>query len=81
MKEEKTFGWALNKLKEGDRVARWGWNGKDMYLELQIPDENSKMKQSYIYIYPVGGGFIPWVASQSDLLADDWFYIMGEASG
>ena len=43
-----------------------------MYLTLQIPDEHSKMKQPYIYITPVGGQLVPWVASQADLLATDW---------
>ena len=73
------FGYALNALKEGRKVAREGWNGKDMWLELQVPDENSKMTLPYIYIeYPAGhvaypeGSRVPWLASQADLLAYDW---------
>ncbi len=54
------------------RYARAGWNGKGMYISLQVPDENSKMKRPYIYIVPVGGELVPWVASQSDLLSSDW---------
>lgn len=73
------FGVALEHLKSGGRVARTGWNGKNMWLKLQRPDENSKMTLPYIYIeYPKGhvaypeGSRVPWLASQTDLLADDW---------
>jgi hypothetical protein len=66
------FGDAIDILKLGGRVAREGWNGKDQWLELQTPDEHSKMQQPYIYISPVAGDLIPWFASQSDMLARDW---------
>jgi hypothetical protein len=73
------FGKALENLKNGHRVCREGWNGKGMWLLLQRPDENSKMTLPYIYIeYPTGhaaypnGSRVPWLASQTDLLADDW---------
>ena len=73
------FGWALRQLKEGFKVARTGWNGKGMWLSLQVPDENSKMTLPYIYIeYPEGhiaypeGSRVPWIASQTDLLRADW---------
>lgn len=66
------FGQALSYLKSGRRISRAGWNGRGQYLELQVPDSNSKMQRPYIYISPVDGALVPWVASQSDLLADDW---------
>lgn len=66
------FGEALQILKSGGRVARDGWNGRDMYVELQTPDEQSKMRRPYLYMRPVDGDLVPWVASQSDILADDW---------
>jgi hypothetical protein len=73
------FGWALAKLREGKRVRRAGWNGKGMWLELQVPDEHSKMSLPYIYIeYPKGhpaypdGSRVPWLASQTDMLGEDW---------
>ena len=66
------FGEALEVLKAGGRVTREGWNGKGMYVELQTPDDNSKMRRPYLFMRPVDGGLVPWVASQSDLLADDW---------
>lgn len=73
--QEKTsmgFGWALLKLKQGMKVFRSGWNGKGMYIELQTPDENSKMTLPYIYMETVQGDLVPWLASQTDMLATDW---------
>lgn len=66
------FGAALEALKDGLRVAREGWNGKGMYIALQEPDEHSKMGRPYLYMRPVDGELVPWVASQTDLLAEDW---------
>jgi len=73
------FQYALTALKEGQKVSRSGWNGKGMCLKMQVPDENSKMTLPYIYIeYPVDhiafpkGCRVPWLASQTDLLSDDW---------
>lgn len=66
------FSVALEKLKAGNHVTRLGWNGKGMWLELQVPDANSKMTRPYIYINIADGGRVPWVASNGDLLGDDW---------
>lgn len=66
------FGDALRALKSGRRVTRRGWNGAGQWLELQVPDEHSKMRRPYVFISPVGGDFVPWLASQSDMLAEDW---------
>lgn len=67
------FGWALAHLRMGEAVARLGWNGKTQFLKLQIPDQFSKMTLPYIYISTVQGDLIPWLASQTDLLATDWY--------
>jgi hypothetical protein len=69
---ETNFGWALAMLKEGKKVTRTGWNGKGMWLALQIPDANSKMQRPYIYISTAQGELVPWVASHADLLSTDW---------
>lgn len=66
------FSEALNELKKGLRVTRMGWNGVGMHIELQTPTETSKMKRPYIFMSPVDGQLVPWVASQTDLLAEDW---------
>lgn len=66
------FGWALEVLKDGGRVCRSGWNGKGMWLELQLPDFRSKMSLPYIYMFTAQGDLVPWLASQTDVLAEDW---------
>jgi uncharacterized protein DUF2829 len=69
------FGRALEHLNLGKKVARGGWNGKDMWIALQVPDEHSKMCRPYIYMRPIDAQLVPWVASQTDLLADDWYLV------
>ena len=69
------FGVALEGLREGMKVARQGWNGKGMFIKLQNPDENSKMRLPYIYMSTAGGELVPWIASQTDLLREDWVII------
>jgi hypothetical protein len=66
------IGQAVRRLQSSDRVARAGWNGKDQYLELQVPDKDSKMTLPYVYIHTVQGDLVPWLCSQTDLLANDW---------
>lgn len=70
------FGQAIEQMKTGAKVTREGWNGKGMWLALQVPDQHSKMQQPYIYMSPVDGKLVPWLASQSDMLADDWQVIV-----
>ena len=76
-KESAAFGFemALGVLRSGGRVRRTGWNGKGMYLGLQLSDENSKMDLPYIYMSMVQGNYVPWVASQTDMLIDDWMIV------
>ena len=66
------FSTALEWLKVGYKVSREGWNGKDMWIALQRPDEHSKMSLPYIYMFTADKKLVPWLASQTDLLADDW---------
>jgi len=70
--EQHGIGWAVKQLNDGKKVCRHGWNGKNMYLELQRPDEHSKMTEPYVYMKTAQGGLIPWLCSQADLLAVDW---------
>lgn len=78
MQPNLTFGEALQLLKDGKKVARRGWNGKGLWLELQTPDAHSKMTLPYLYLnYPddaqnTPSARVPWLASQTDMLADDW---------
>lgn len=72
------FGEALAVLKSGYKVQRTGWNGKGLWIELQAPDAHSKMTLPYLFInYPTDaqntpGARVPWLASQTDILAEDW---------
>lgn len=76
---EATFGMALELLRQGKFVARMGWNANH-YLGLQVPDAGSMNTLPYIYMIvglnskseDMQGNRIPWVASQTDLLARDW---------
>lgn len=76
------FGWALRQLKNGARVMRRGWNGKGMWLLLvdgkcagySVSDDDVEGLEllPWIGMRTAQGGFVPWLASQTDLIADDW---------
>lgn len=81
------FGEALKKLKEGKEVARIGWNGKGMFLYMVPASTFQVSRPPLLGIYPAGtsinyrahidmktadGSCVPWLASQSDLIDEDW---------
>jgi hypothetical protein len=66
-----TIGWAVKELQNGCRVRRSGWNGKGMWIGLMHPDEG-KMTVPYVYMFTAQGDLVPWLCSQTDLLATDW---------
>lgn len=80
------FGEMLEKLKAGQACARTGWNGKGMFIYLvqagkYEPTSNVAIGhfegelvpyQAYIAFKTVDNTVVPWVASQSDILATDW---------
>jgi hypothetical protein len=82
-----TFGLAVEALRMGKKVARAGWNGKGMFIFL-IPGSTFKVNRPPLLgIYPEGteinycphidmktadGKVVPWLASQTDILAEDW---------
>lgn len=79
--DDMDFGEALKALRAGERVCRRGWNGKGMWLALirseQLPVMESSSDEPlhwlpFIAMRPVGGGLVPWLASQTDILAEDW---------
>lgn len=82
------FGKALELLKEGHKVQRTGWNGKGMWIELNKIEklqEGVPEKLDYLkIIYPVGhsaylnGCDVPWLASQTDILAEDWCMLVSQ---
>ena len=67
---ELNFGWALDQLKDGKKVYREGWNGKGQYLQIVKQEDHNKLP--YIEMKTVQDQYVPWVASQTDMLADDW---------
>ncbi len=75
------FAQAIEEIRNNNKVRRSGWNGQGVFIQLQRPDENSKMTSPYIFIDTTGLQTnnpdapkirVPWIASQTDLLAEDW---------
>jgi len=73
---ELSFGDAIAYMKLGHKVARKGWNGKGMFLELQTPTINSKMTVPYpFFTIPnceEGTRCIPYASTIIDIMSDDW---------
>jgi hypothetical protein len=79
-----TFSEAIQLLKEGKRVQRQGWNGKGQYIELAtaISYKNAKgeiincnhdaIGNQAIAFVGTSGVQMGWLASQADMLAEDW---------
>ena len=84
-----SFGWALERLNEGSRVARAGWNGKGMWLmKIQGSNDIAKLHgygfgevlgeptfADTVIIRTPGHMLVAWNASQQDMLADDWVLV------
>lgn len=74
-----TFGLAIEALKRGHKVSRAGWNGKGMWLYF-IPASHWETTRGlelldglpWIGMKTVDDKFVPWLASQTDVLAEDW---------
>ena len=75
-----SFGLAIEALKKGKCVARAGWNGKGMWIGLHkeggefVREECGTLLQylDYIVMKTADNKLVPWLASQTDMLADDW---------
>jgi len=81
------FGQAIEELKAGRKCHREGWNGKDMFVFLVPGSTFTVNRKPLLGIYPEGteikyhahidmrtadGQIVPWLASQTDMLAEDW---------
>jgi hypothetical protein len=81
------FSQALDKIKAGERLRRSGWNGPDQFVFLVPGSTFQVSRPPLLGIYPEGttieyqphidirtqqGQIVPWLASQGDLMADDW---------
>lgn len=81
------FSEALNYLIDGKRISRKGWNGKNQYIELatNISYKNAKgeiinadhetMGKNAIAFVGTSGVQVGWLASQADMLSDDWMIV------
>lgn len=71
------FGQALEALKAGYKVNRKGWNGKGMYLGIIEGGgfRDGFRVQDFIYMKTADDKIVPWLASQSDMLAEDWGWV------
>lgn len=67
-----SFSAALIEVKKGASIQREGWNGKGLFVKAQYPDTHSKMNLPYLYIEYPNGDKCPWLASQTDIMAEDW---------
>lgn len=87
------FSDALTLLKSGEPIARAGWNGKGMFLYLvpaaNYPAQTGVAKKywgkdalvpygAYIAMKTAQNNVVPWLASQTDVLADDWVLVQPE---
>lgn len=84
------FGGALQALKDGKKVCRQGWNGKGMFLFL-VPGSTFKVNRppllgiyeegteinyhAHIDMKTADDKVVPWLASQTDVLSEDWMII------
>jgi len=81
------FGKAIEALKAGKRVCRAGWNGKGMFLFLVAGSQFKVNREPLLSILGEGavceyhahidmktaqGYVVPWLASQVDMLSEDW---------
>ena len=79
-----TFGEALEAIKQGKKAKRQGWNGKHQYIELGycfsymnsigkiINPHHENIGSNAIIFHGTSGEQVGWLASQADMLADDW---------
>lgn len=85
--ERGSIGWAVKEMQNGAKVRRTGWNGKGMFLFLVPGSHFTVNRPPLLGIYPEGteidyhahvdmrtatGEIVPWLCSQTDLLAADW---------
>lgn len=79
-----TFGEAINKAKDGHKISRAGWNGKSQFVELArnisyvrsdgtvVNCEHDAIGNQAFAFVGTSGVQMGWLASQADMLADDW---------
>jgi hypothetical protein len=74
------FSEALKEVKNGKMIARSGWNGKGMFVTLQLTPPTTSFSHGeksysflpYLQMKTADDKVVPWLASQTDILAEDW---------
>ena len=78
------IGWAVKQMRDGQRVRRTGWNGKGMWLALMSSQWSGAPMWAcampvewngylpFVVMYTADKFLVPWLCSQTDLLATDW---------
>lgn len=67
------IGWAVKELQDGRKVCRAGWNGRGMSLSFVSGWHRGDANLlPYVQMQTVDGSLVPWLCSQTDLLARDW---------
>lgn len=69
------FSIALEISQMGFSIQREGWNGKGLIVKYHEPKKDSGITEKFMTITYPDGRVIPWVPSQSDMMADDWFVV------
>jgi len=80
-----TFGVALIELRNGNKIARIGWNGKEMFIfdiprgswnfETDVSDVDGLTALSFICMKTADYKLVPWSPSQIDLISNDWVIV------
>jgi len=85
-----TFSTALDAIKNGNRVARAGWNGKGMFIFMVpgsvfmvnrppllgiFPEGTEVRYHAHVDMKTADGQIVPWLCSQTDLMAEDWEHV------
>lgn len=82
-----SFGMAIDAAKQGEKIARRGWNGKSQYIQLAsdisyktatgeiVNCEHDAIGNKAFAFVGTSGVQMGWLASQADMLADDWYIV------
>lgn len=83
-----SFGEAIERVKQGERMKRMGWNGKTQYIEIAknisyvnpsgeiVNVEHDAIGNRAIAFVGTSGVQLGWLASQADMLAEDWVPVL-----
>ena len=84
-----SFGLAIEAAKKGMKIARMGWNGKNQHVELaccisyltkggfHVNENHNAIGNNALAFVGTSGVQLGWLASQADMLADDWMIVEG----